>query len=159
MDMQALWIHASGGSHKVRAHFLHEPKNEVRFCRKVTPEKRQELLDKLVVFDAVATESARRDVCAAVDPNTMVLSSSRCNPIPTSRVFPPQEHTQAYNPLRPFGVGARICPRQSTLQENWNPRLKEETDIAVARMDLSARLENAVLSSKLSLWKYPYASR
>ena len=123
----------SGGSHKVRAHLLHEPGKEVRFCTKITPEKRQELLDKLMVSDAAAVESARRNVRVAVDPNTMAPAPSRRHATPTARGFSPQQHTQTPLPSRPSGVGASIRARQSTLQENWNPRLKEETDMAVAR--------------------------
>ena len=111
----------AGGSHKVRAHFLHEPGNEVRFCTKITPEKRQE--------DAATAESARRNARVAVDPNTMAPTTST----PRRATSTMQPNREAPTPSRPPGAGTSTRPRQTTLQQNWNPRLKEETDMAVAR--------------------------
>ena len=59
----------SGGANKVRAHLLHEQGHEVRMCTKVTPERRQELLEKLVVYEA--TKVARRSPQVAIDSNLM----------------------------------------------------------------------------------------
>ena len=121
----------SGEANKVRAHFLQESGHEAPFCTKVTPEKKQELLDKLAVYEV--TEAARRHPQVAVDPNFMVRgrghgietggSSSRSEPLPPYASFPSRVASSTI-PTR---------PRQSTLDENWNPRLKEEADMAVAR--------------------------
>ena len=122
----------AGASHKVRAHLLHEPGNEVRFCTKMTPEKRQELLDKLAVYEATAAEATRRNARVAVDPNTMARATPSRRP-PTARRTPIEQSSQTPSPSRVSGAGTSTRPRQSTLQQNWNPRLKEETDMAVAR--------------------------
>ena len=133
----------TGGADKVRVHLLHEGGHEVRFCPNVTPEKRRELQDKLAVYDAV--EAARRIPRVAVDPATMVRAprpqpstmescgaSASCTPSPSpssnrvpSSTTPTPSISTASQPMRPR--------RQTTLGENWNPILKEEVDMAVAR--------------------------
>ena len=89
----------------------------------VTPEKRQELLDKLVVYEVA--EAAKRNPQGAVDPTSMarprVPPSTTFEGLDSSGVSAPSPSA----PIRPS--------RQSTLEENWNPRLKEEVDKAVAR--------------------------
>ena len=121
----------TGASHKVWAHHLHEPGNEVKFCSKMTPEKRQELLDKLAVYVATAAETSRRNERVAVDPNTMGRATSTRRP-PTARRTASQQ-IQPPSSSGLSGMGTYTYPRQSTLQQNWNPLLKEETDMAVAR--------------------------
>ena len=103
-------------------------------CTKVTLEKRQEFLEKLLVYEAA--EAVRRSPHVAVDPN--VMGRSRGSGMETggtsSRSVPPHAHTSAPYPSDPTGMATPSTrPRQSTLEENWNPRLKEETDMAVAR--------------------------
>ncbi len=105
----------NGGANKVRAHLLHESGHEVRFCPNVTPEKRKDLLDKLAVYEVV--EAAKKNPRVAVDP--AFIARRQEAEVDSSREAIPSSL------LRP--------QRQSTLHENWNPKLKEEVDAAVAR--------------------------
>ena len=102
----------TGTERTYHAHFLHEPGNEVQFCKEVSAEKKKELLEKLVVYEVA--ELAKRNPQVAVDPASFVRTS-------TTRV-----------PRQPREASSSRA-RQSTLDENWNPQLKEEVDMAVAR--------------------------
>ena len=112
---------------------MSEPGNEVGDWTKVTSEKRQELLDKLAIYEVA--EVTRRSPQVAIAPNLMVESRGR--PMEASGNLGRGVPSHTF-PSIPFACGpsasttASSRPCQSTLEENWNPRLKEETDMVVA---------------------------
>ncbi|KAI5057894.1 hypothetical protein GOP47_0027909 [Adiantum capillus-veneris] len=113
----------SGGSNKVRAHLLHEPGHEVKFCPHVAPEKRLDLLEKLTVYEVA--EAAKRGRFVAVDPSATATPREQreANLDDISRTFKSHGSTPS----------SSLPHRQTTLNENWNPKLKEEVDRSVAR--------------------------
>lgn len=128
-----------GGANRVRAHLLHEPGHEVKFCERVTPEIRKELLAKLAAHQALSASQRVR----AVDPNTYVTPTQTSgstsgggasSSTPSSR--PPRGTTRGFTQTAfpmPQPTAPSLSRRQSTLEGSWDPKKKEEVDAAVAR--------------------------
>ena len=111
-----------GGADKVRAHLLHESGHEVRFCERITAEKKRELLERVAANESTSSARASR---VAIDPNTLLFPSQAAS-------AKQSDSHGARNFTMPSSHTPYVPRRQSTLDSSWDPK-KEETDAAVAR--------------------------